>query len=85
MIRRIGVFLFLLSTLLLALFFMSDVTDATDYRLLFTGFPGFLLSIYIIYKTYRPPEKPERFRLLKRIFTRRKKKDKGRENESNRT
>ncbi|MBN2499774.1 MAG: hypothetical protein JXB38_03340 [Anaerolineales bacterium] len=77
MIRRIGVFLFLVSTVMLILFFMSDVTDATDYRLLLVGFPGFLLGIYIIYQTYKPPEKPERFRLLKRIFGGRRKKRMG--------
>jgi hypothetical protein len=73
MIRRIGIFLFLLSTVLLVLFFMSDATQATDYRLLFVGFPGFALGAYIIYQTYKPPEKPERFRLLRRVFRRRRK------------
>jgi hypothetical protein len=84
MSKKIGRFLVLLGLLLTAMFILSDLAQAVEYRFLIFGAVTLLMGILILAMNPGPQvEPPQRFRLLKKIMDR-ESKDKKKDQETKR-
>ena len=76
--RKIGTFLLLIGVISLALFFISDIALATNFNYLLSGIIITGLGIYLMRGTSAAPaQESGRFRFVRRIFGRKKKKGGG--------
>lgn len=73
--QRLGVFFTLVGIAVMALFFASDVMDAPSIGLLFWGVVFAGLGFLFLRASRKPPEESKRFRLVRKIFSKKKKGD----------
>jgi hypothetical protein len=69
MLRRFGVFLFIIGFFFLYIFFSAGVKDANALVYLYLGAPITALGI-IIWRRFRKRSEMNRFRLLRKLFSR---------------
>jgi uncharacterized membrane protein len=81
--KKFGNFITFISFSLILLFFISDMSGSPNYYLLIVGVLGFWFGIRIIRKAYAPPPKANRFRMIRRTFSRDKYLEENEENEKN--
>lgn len=70
--NKIGNFLTIIGFAAILLFFASDFSGSPNYLLLFAGLLGLWLGIKMIRRAYTPPEKANRYRMLRKTFSRNK-------------
>ena len=73
---RVGYFLVIMGSFLLILFFLSDFHHTPQFNLLFLGILGLALGIRLIRRAWVPPEPSNRFRIIRSLFAKRKKRKK---------
>jgi hypothetical protein len=71
--RRLGIFFVFLSIILLLIYFDSDYNQNPNFMLLMLGVGSAVLAYFTLRGTRQPSEKAERFRLLKKLGSRKKK------------
>jgi len=72
---RLGIFFMLVGVTILALFFTSDFVQEPNIGFLFWGVVFTLLGFWARRAARRDREESQRFRLLRRIFSRKKKEE----------
>jgi hypothetical protein len=72
-LRRLGLFCSFLGVAILSLFFTSDVIRQPNLGLLFWGIVLFGFGAYLLRKTKPAPQESQRFRLVRKLFSRKKK------------
>jgi len=75
--RKLGTFFTIVGIATLALFFTSDFARAPSLGLLFWGLIVTLLGIYLLKGTRPPQEESQRFRTVRKIFSKVDKKSEG--------
>lgn len=73
--RRISIFFILLGVVVLALFFTSDVVEKPNIGYLFWGIIFIILGAKFLRSSHPEPEESQRFRLFRKIFSRKKKEE----------
>ncbi len=68
--KRVGNFITIIGFSMIALFFISDLSGSPNYYLLIAGIFGFWWGVKTIRKAYSAPQKANRYRLIKRTFSR---------------
>lgn len=73
--QRLGIFFALVGAAVMALFFTSDVMDKPNIGYLFWGVVFIVVSFLFLRASRKPPEESKRFRLVRKIFSKKKKGD----------
>ena len=71
--QRLGIFFGFVGIAVMALFFTSDVVDEPNLGYLFWGIFFSALGFLFLRASRTPPEESKRFRLVRRIFSKKKK------------
>jgi len=73
--RRLGIFFSFVGMAVLALFFTSDIVKQPNISYLFWGITFLMLGLFFMRSAQPDPEESQRFRLIRRIFSRKKNED----------
>jgi hypothetical protein len=74
MLHRVGNFLLIIGLVFLLYFFASDQSENPQFLLFFGGVVISLLGVYVWWRFHPRPEESERFRSLRKMGQRMKKK-----------
>ena len=73
MLVRVGIFFITISLVVLFVFVASYQVDTPRYSLLLGGFVLILIGVFMIIRNRQPPEKAERFRIFRKMRSRKSK------------
>ena len=73
--QRLGTFFGFVGVAVMALFFTSDVMEAPNIGYLFWGVVFTVLGFFFLRASRTPPVESQRFRMVKRIFSKKSKED----------